>query len=426
MLRWRDLHPYNAVHVVHLRRPLPEVPLAERIAGALEARGLTGFVLDRTRRRYRYEGGPAEVALAILPGGADPLAALRAEIERQLNLPFADGPRRNPFRFFAVAGAGSFHLGLVYDHFVAGGESIVFLLNAIGAACTGVAPTPAETVAPDLYPATYRTLAARHPGAFLRAVVALPRLVARSRRSFRPRYGAGGGDVAFAYFRLDPGELAALRRAGRDWGVTTNDLFLAGLLLALAPFAAERRRRARRTALGVASIVSAREDFDAEPQRVFGQFLSSFSVVHPVPEGIGLRELARDIHAETARIRRERRYLQTVLALGVAGLMWPFLSAPRRAGFFAKYHPVWGGVTTLNVDGLWRRSGRGELSWDYFRAGPTGPLCPLVLAATTARDTLHVGLSYRTSAFSRAEMDAATARFRAGIEGLKEPACRAA
>ena len=68
----------------------------------------------------------------------------------------------------------------------------------------------------------------------------------------------------------------------------------------------------------MASIVNARDDFGAEPQRVFGQFLASFSVAHPLPEGIGLRELAQDVHTWTARIKRDKLYLQTIIALGVS------------------------------------------------------------------------------------------------------------
>ena len=94
-------------------------------------------MVDRRHRRFDYEGGPAEVALEVLPGGADPLGVVCREIERHLNLPFPDEPRENPFRFFAVTSADAFHLGLAYDHFIAGGESIALLLDAIAEACAG-------------------------------------------------------------------------------------------------------------------------------------------------------------------------------------------------------------------------------------------------------------------------------------------------
>jgi hypothetical protein len=430
MLRWREMHPYSAVHIVRIPRPLGEVALAERIGRTLEAHGLTGLVLDRRHRRFDYAGGPAEVTLEVLRGDVDPLGIVCREIERQLNLPFPHELHENPFRFFAVTSADSFHLGLAYDHFIAGGESIALLLRAIAEACAGSGSAGAAASRPglELYPATYRELFLRHPLVSAKGLISLPQLVATSRRSFRPRYRLeGGAHNGFAYFRLDPGHLAALRRAARAWGVTINDLFLAGLLQALSPLAADRRRGRRRRELAVASIVNAREDFGAEPRRVFGQFLASFSVAHPVPEGIGLRELARDVHAWTARIKRDKLYLQMIMALGLSSLMWPFLSGPRREGFYAKYHPVWGGVTPLNMDALWGTSGRdGVQSWEYFRAVPTGPLCPLVFAVTTAQDTIHVGVSYRTAAFSRTMVDDVTAAFRRCIDGLQEAeACAA-
>jgi len=425
MLRWRDMHPYNAVHVVVIPRSFADVPVAERIGRVLEAHGLTGLVLDRRRRRFEYEGGPAEVVLEVLPGEADPLGVVCREIERQLNLPFPHAPRGNPFRFFAVTGAHSFHLGFAYDHFIASGESVALLLNAIAEACAGTASLEA---APNLYPGTYRGLFLRHPVVLAKGLFNLPRLIATSRRSFRPRYARKeGAHNGFAYFRLDPDESATLLRTAKAWGVTVTDLFLAGMLVALSPLAAERHRERQRRELAVASIVNARDDFDGEPRRVFGQFLASFSVAHPLPEGIGLRELAQDVHTWTARVKRDKLYLQTIIALGVSDLMWPFLSGARRAGFYAKYHPVWGGVTPLNVDALWGKSGRNDVrSWEYFRAVPTGPLCPLVFAVTTARDTMHVGVSYRTAAFSPAMVDDVTAAFRRCIASLeKVPACAA-
>lgn len=424
MLRWRDMHPYSAVHVVRIPRPLGEVPLVERIGRTLEAHGLTGLVLDRRHQRFDYEGGPAEVALEVLPGGADPFGVVCREIERHLNLPFPHEPRENPFRFFAVTSADSFHLGLAYDHFIAGGESIALLLDAIAEACAGAACAGAASsgAAPELYPGTYRGLFLRHPLASAKGLLSLPELVAASRRSFRPRYRLEeGAHNGFAYFRLDPDQFAALRGAAKAWGVTVTDVVLAGLLQALSPLAADRRSGRHRRELAVASIVNAREDFGAEPGRVFGQFLASLSVAHPVPEGIGLRELARDVHAWTGRIKRDKLYLQTIMALGLSALIWPFLSGPRREGFYAKYHPVWGGVTPLNVDALRGKSGRnGVRSWEYFRAVPTGPLCPLVFAVTTARDTMHVGVSYRTAAFSRTTVDGVTAAFRRCMDSLKE------
>ena len=136
-------------------RPAGRAPLAERIARELEARGLTGLALDRARGRYEYAGGPAEIALEILPGGPDPLGVACREIERQLNLPFPDAPRHNPFRFFAVDGRGripsrprlrSFHRRRRFDRRSAQGDRGV--LRRRGAGANRKRPRPTCTRGP--------------------------------------------------------------------------------------------------------------------------------------------------------------------------------------------------------------------------------------------------------------------------------------
>ena len=51
MLRWRDLHPYVAVHMVSIAHPLDAAKLKAHIAQRLEAAGLTGLSLDHRRKR---------------------------------------------------------------------------------------------------------------------------------------------------------------------------------------------------------------------------------------------------------------------------------------------------------------------------------------------------------------------------------------
>src|SRR4051812_42783585 len=102
MLRWRHLYPYSAVHVVRVAQPLEPSRLSAVIGGQLAALGLTGFALDVARGRFQYNGGPAEVALAIHPGGAAPPDVVARTIELELNTPFVRDGAMNPFRFFAV------------------------------------------------------------------------------------------------------------------------------------------------------------------------------------------------------------------------------------------------------------------------------------------------------------------------------------
>jgi hypothetical protein len=396
MLRWGELHPYLAVHVVRVAKRCDRKLLEAHLAERLENAGLTGLVLDRGRSRFAFEGGPAVIDLTVLAGGEDPRETTRVEIVRQLNLRFPDQGRLCPFRFFAVDAGGSFDLGIVYDHFLAGGDSIAVLLRHC---VEGYAEDRVDRPCwvPDLYPPTYRRLFLRRLGAAVLGLAYLPALAASCRRAQRaPCHGHGEASNGFLAYRIDPAAFDRLRRASKRWGVTVGDLFLAALLLALDPFVAKRRAAPRRREIGVASIVNLRGEFASEAGASFGQFLASLRVSHEVPSGIGLAELAAAVHAETSRARTKRLYLQSLIGLGVSGFMWRFLSLPQRRCFLAKHYPIWAGLTAIHVDPLWNGAPAPAPASEYLRAVSTGPLAPLVFAISTLGDVAWLGVSFRS------------------------------
>jgi hypothetical protein len=406
MLRWRGLHPYTAVHVVRIERPLDVPRLTAIIEGQLRALGLTGLVLDLRRQRFEYTGGPAAVVLAVHADGGAPMRVVQHTIECELNLPFEREGRINPFRFFCVDSGPWFQLGLAYDHFVAGGDSIVVLLEGIVSRYTGEKPEAPPSPPIDRYPATFGRLFFRHAWRALRGLPALREMAASCRRSVRPDYPRGeAAGNGFIYRRLEPAEAAALTRSARAWGIALSDLLLAILLKTLEPFAGERIPTRARHELAVASILNLRRDLGVDPNTTFGQFLSSFRISHPLPRGLALEQLARDIGAETARIKREKLYLQSLLGVAVSGVVWRALNPDQRQRLYAKSYPVWGALTTLNVNALWAGAGGRMPPPDYLRGVSTGPLAPIVVAVTAAGDLLHLGLSYRTTAFTAANVD---------------------
>ena len=406
MLRWRELYPYNAVHVMRIGKPLTAPDLQRAIDDVLTRFGLTGLNLDATRRRFEYEGGTAHASVHVLPPGPDAEETVRAEIERQLNAPFPREGPLDPFRFFAIDRGAGFDLGLGYDHFVAAGDSIVVLLMAIANRYGSAGTPPAAAEAPAKYAPTYGRLFLRQLLPTLVGLRRIPGNLASFRHAFRPRYPYGrSAAMGFMHCPIDGARVTALRRTAKAWGVTINDLLLALLLHTLSPLTEERRREPRRNELAVASNVNIRGDCGAAARGAFGQFLSSMLVSHPVPPGVGLEELARDVRGITTRIKREKLYLQTLLAMGVSGLIWRSLTPERRARFHGKAYPVWAGMTPLHVDALWQQAGGGTSAPEYFRAVPTGPLAPLVVAVTTAAGMLDIGISFRTAAFTRGDVD---------------------
>src|SRR5262249_51911309 len=120
MLQWNAMHPYNAIHAVHVPTTLAAERAKSVISRSLESLGLTRLSLDRKAGPYRFAGGPTDCEFNGREGGENPQAVLRREMEQQLNRPFASAAACfEPFRFFAVPERDSFWLALVYFHPVA-------------------------------------------------------------------------------------------------------------------------------------------------------------------------------------------------------------------------------------------------------------------------------------------------------------------
>ena len=396
MLDWRDLHPYNAVHAVRIDGTVTMERLQHAIDDTLERAGLTGLEVDRAHARYEWHGGRSHADIERIDSDGDWRHTLAAVFERHLNRPFPVDGHIDPFRFFTIDAGDAFFAGVAYDHFIAGGDSIIVLLNAIADRYAGGAPIDGAL---SLYPPTHRRLVLRHPLRFLSGIGRFPAMAASCRRTIRTRYRSlEDGHNAFTFFMLEPPRYIALRDAAKAWGVTLNDALLALLLLAQDAQMPDRDRTKRRSEFAVASIMNLRNAHGLDVRRTFGQFLSSFRVSHPVPPGITLRELAQDVHAATSRIKRERLYLTTLSAIAIDRMIGRFQDRQQRLGVYAKSYPVGAGISSLNVNALWR--GANDSAPFYVRGVPTGPASPLVIAVTTSGDTLCAGVSYRTTAFT--------------------------
>lgn len=396
MLQWDELHPYNAVHVVRVPAALDQARLGNVLRHVLVRVGLTGFELDPARATFNYQGGPATCEIKLV-SASDPQAGLAAEIEQQINTRFVLRPTFSPFRFFVVPDVDAFSLGLVYFHPVADAESVVFLLKRIVESY--VAPDDESLIEPmELYPAPRDGLL-RHPMLLVKKLAALPGLIRKMRRSNRPHYrNAQDPRNGFVCCTLPADGLARLVQAGKAWGVTVNDLFLALLMRSLSPVAGNLEKQ-RRNRMSLGCIVNLRRELGLEGPRIFGLFLGSFTVTETVTPGTNLRELAAAIHDQTERAKRQQLYLTSSLELRFARRMFGFFSTQRRRKLYQKHYPLWGGLTNMNLNALWPQPNDGT-AVDYLRAVSTGPATPLVLSATTIRETVHLGISFRQAVFS--------------------------
>lgn len=416
VLMWNDMHPYNAVHVVKISRGLDPAQLKSVIDSCLEACGLTNLVIDRNTKEYQYNGGKSDVAVEIIRGeeGGD---ALAGEIRRQLDSPFDLNGEMNPFRFFAIEEDDAFYLGLVYFHIIAGADSIIVLLKSMMKKYTeGERSGPYPVF--DLYPDSRCRVPGRS-GYVVKWLASLPRNIALLRRSCRPDFdNLLCYDTGFELHSFGPEDYAVLVSASRKWGVTLNDLFLAMLLKALSPLAVRRLEAKRRKDITVASIVNIRKDLAFNDPRIFGVFLGYFNVSHPVPGGVDLKTVSEAVHAETETIKKNRLYLWTLVEMRMALFLFPYFFSKKKNNFYSKYHPVWGGITNLNLNTFWQQAD-GKPPEFYLRAVSAGSATPLVLSFTTVHDNISVGISYKETVFSKEDIRTILSCFSMDILQLK-------
>jgi hypothetical protein len=417
MLRWRSRHPYNATHAARVPHALERGKLHATLVAALAETGLTGYVLDARHGRYAWRGGPPAVALQVDPAPADLEEALRAAIERTLEHRYVSEGAYTPFSFVAIPDGTGFWLLLGYDHVVAGGDSAVTLLGGI---CARYAePTPLPRL--ERHPSRFRRLIARHPVQAARAFAEVPRLALRARRSRRaPGLEFREGTNAFLMRSLPASVAEGVGRTAQRLGATRNDVLMAALIRAIAALKPRPAPGARRYEVAVASIVNIRRDCAGPASRTFGQFLSSFRASYPHPLEASLDDVVRAVHAESRDLRTRRRYLRTLFALAISGLAWRVVGDNLRDSLYAKHYPVWAGLTTLVVPGLWDAlsHGAGEAPPAYRRGVSTGPLAPIVVAATFSGSSLELGVSFRPAAVPAADVQAAVDRYVATLEGL--------
>ena len=419
MLLWNDLHPYNAVHTVEVPAALNLERLSNILNKVLETHGLTGLTLDRNTKTYHYQGGPAAEQIAMVPAGTDTSKALVDEIQRQLNTPFIPGKNITPFRFFVIETHSSFYFGISYFHMVAGAESLVLLMQDLVNAFLdrderGLSPPV------NLYPTTYGNWLRRHPGTLLRKMVNIPFLYWSLNRSWRPRYrDEMDMDIGLSMFSLTAPQLEQLKSASKAWSVTLNDLFLALMLKIFAPLEDNRALSSKRNRLSIGTIVNIRKDMGVDSRRTFGLFLGSFVVSHAVPKGISLKKLAQDVNRQTSRIKRTRRYMGAPLDLASSLRTLSMLTTERKKKFYQKHYPLWGGLTNMNLNTIWPQSDETQ-PINYFRAVSSGPTTPLVLSITTVQDRVNISVSYRTTVFSKVDIEYVKSEFPGLLRHLED------
>lgn len=421
MLQWNGVHPYHAVHVLKVAAPLAVERFEERLNLVIGQCGLASLTLDEVAGTYRYGGGNPGCRVREVPADGDAIAALDAEIVRQLNEPIATPEPFTPFRFFLMNADGAAYLGIAYFHAVADAEAISRLLMAIARASYSEEMPPVADQ--SLRPARGSRVPTGNPLHFLQRTRAALTRFQLMRKSIRPP-SCEENEFSNGYFSLslDAEQTKAVLARAKGWGLTVNDLCLAALLKAISASAREVHwYKTYRPLLSVGCVVNVRRDLPEARRRDFGLFLGSFAVTQDVSGEVTMQELANTVRARTLAVKRHKLYLAAPLEFMVSRFMFGRMPLEKQRNFYRKTYPLWGGITNMNMGSL--RADETDLPMvDYYRAVSAGPAMPLVIGVTGVEGVLNFGISYRPAVLPEAEVRTIVDRFMALLTGSEEAA----
>jgi hypothetical protein len=226
------------------------------------------------------------------------------------------------------------------------------------------------------------------------------------------------------YRRLPEGLIARVHQWAKANQASVNDVFLATLGQSMGQYTADARYRKRerrfhlqRNLVGLGTIVDIRDAASEPLDRVFGLYLSSYTVVLEKPEAMGTAALAASIGARTQKIKQTGGAIRGFEALEMARRWWGlYRDSKCKALLFHKNVPTTAGISNVNMTGSWVDSPEEAgndlpIVRDYLRVSPTGPLLPIAFTLTTIGPRLSLFVTYRTTAFTKEEAEGIVADF---------------
>jgi hypothetical protein len=399
---WEQTHPYNAAQVLHLAGTADVARLGDTWNEVL---GVSGLGIARVvGRRFRYEPAPRQ-DIAVVDRELGLERFITGELNRPFDRPSESGAASMPFRPFVLPGDGTYHLGLIYQHWVADSVSVRMLLREWF--CRLHDPASATRQAVHVPRGGFwRYFGPGRAGWSLAgsaaSLVGSMRQFSNARR-IPARRDDGQQQVECSVHHLPDGMVQALLDVARRQQVTLHDLLLAALARACDEHGAPPRRAARDLALG--TIVDLRAMSSENLDNTFGLFLGFTSVVAPADTLGDSDRLLASIASQNARHKERRSAAASMLRLAAAYTQMQFLSQRQLAAFYRNYMPLSGGASNVNMNRSWTAPYHPSPLLDYIRVAPTGPMLPVVIAATTIGRRFSFVLTRRGSLVDKASGD---------------------
>lgn len=420
MVQWNALAPYNAGHVMHLQGT-PDVERWKQ--SALKIIQELKLGIPQFLQNYKKVSFKAITTLFI----EQPLVTLDHHIEAELNRPFLENDF--PIRFFIIRSEPStYYFGAIYNHWISDSYAMRALFQRIYLYYqTDELQLPPLTLhAPD-----FRSLFHRYIGrcAWWDSLKACFQNLMHFQSAYRLKINHPLNlKAGFIRHELPAGLITKLIQFSKKQKISLNDVFLTALAKAMGEHTQlvrqqQKRKKFRllaRNRLALGTIVDIRHAAENELKSVFGQYLSQYTLVLKEPEQTSFTTLLKSISTQTQKIKKTFQTIKNFATWNLSLFTWNLASSQKsKARFFQKHAPLLAGISNVNLTPSW--AGQEGDILDYLRISPSGVLIPLVFTLTTLHQQFSLCVTYRTTVFSREEINRICHSFTTYLNSNTEP-----
>lgn len=412
MLRWEEIRPYNAVHVIEFEGlHLNASRLESSIKKVLQSAGVAEVTFDRARRsaKFQSEGQIPDVVEIDLDDTSR--SVLSQLMTQQLSETFSN-QENCPFRFIlanpklGTAASNKQYLIVGYRHVVADAHSIVLLLKAIlDHYRHDISPHPVL----NANAAELRKVFVKDTG-WQTAVPRTSKLAAELLQGIqiaRPIASDRSSTVEISKIHPPQIEATELKLAAKKYGASVQDFLMAAEAEAIAEvFGSSCHRSLKENQrLAVTSIIDLRRYAKGAYEHSIGQFLGMLAVRPKAKMASEFSSLIQFVKTRNDHEKKKRSFFWAINSMSLMARIWDRLPLSINRDLARKLHPLACALSNVKLGAPIKQEINDGLITNYFRGANLGVLVPLVLSNTTVGNKVSFCTTHKDAVYSTAEVD---------------------
>lgn len=412
MLRWEEIRPYNAVHIIELNDlSLSAVRLSKSVAAVFSAVGLTSVRFNRSRKavQYRSVGHPLKIAeVELQTASNEELSGLMTDKLSDFFAANEDSPFRITLARQTRANGVSAtqYLVIGYRHAIADAQSIVLLVKAIlDHYRDGLVKPPSLTCNAAGLRDTFRRDTSWE--------TAIPRLgklsleLLQGLRCHRPKSSDLSSTFETCKVHCADIETAKLKAAAKRHHASVQNFLMAAQAEAIAEVFGKSpaRRITANQRLAVTAMLDLRRYADGKLDNAIGQFLGMLAVRPKVQATSDFSSLIEFVKSQNERSKQRREIFWAINSMLLMVRIWDAMPLSVNRDLARKLYPFVCALSNVNLAAPVDREIDDGVITNYFRGANLGVLVPLVLSNTTVGSKVNLCTTRKDAVYSESEVD---------------------